>query len=315
MTQPTVKPPSTEAPLWVWAVVGIIVVITALVWYVRIGRQAGFESPELNQHYIHKLNQLDSIRQGRTSSPWIIAIGRSDMDYALPEFNPYNNIGAQPPLLLQKIILFSALLADFDRLLPPIIKVKPQLILIDYDLLFEDATAFRNASYTLDFIRSRFSGKAHFRPHGGSFPDYTDRDAARCKQKKFSNPEQIANLVQRQVHLLNLKQVRRSDGASARRAQAFFEAAAARGIKLAAVQLPVHPELEQQRRAASVFNNAAETAKMREWEQRFGLTKVQVSDDWPSHFFCDPTHMTQAGKEKFWREIKPRLAELLVQSP
>lgn len=308
------------APLWVWAAVIAIVGIASLVWYIRVGQQQGFESPELNQHYLRELAKFYELRRGRDTPAWVIAIGRSDLDYALPEIDPYRKtkregFTAQQPLLLQKIILFSGMLADFERLLPPIVNVKPQLILIDYDLLFDDATAFRNANYTLDYLRAELTGKEKFRPHGGSFPEYIDRDSSRCKQSKYRNPEQIVNLVQRLLHLQNLKQTRRSDGVSAKRADIFFAEAAKRGVKLAAVRMPVHPELERQRSALNLIDERAEAAKIQHWQERYGLQLVRLPDDWPAELFCDATHMTLAGKEKFWREIEPLLAGLLGRAP
>lgn len=302
-------------PLVLWGIVAVGVLALVGVWYLRLGHVYGAYSAELDRYYLETIQRHQETRARHPEYAWVVFVGRSDMDFAIPNVRDAgtrisDQIGR--PVIVQKVILFSSILWEFGHAFEALLEARPDLIVVDYELLLEDSTLFRRVNQTISKFRAGWRGKP-FRPHGGSYPhrDFI-QDRAVCARNVTLNPYDIENQVQRMVKLRNLAIDRDLDGVAANLARDWFGRATKSGIGIAAVQLPAHPRLESARKLAGQRDTSIDPIFRQELLERFGAPVWNDSPPMSEVAFCDVNHMNVNGQIVFWSWLAPNVSRMLL---
>ncbi|MBB5212114.1 hypothetical protein [Microbulbifer hydrolyticus] len=269
-------------PLWVWGVCFLLLMIPAAYYFLFV---MGFTPPS-KEFTEFNLNRLVS-DESSGEQLQVVMFGDSRLRYAtLAEEDLGSKLSDElgRAVSVRRIVKDIAVFEDFSGLTETVLELRPDLVVIQEDLLSKERSTYSQWFFSRKYLESLFFG---------AFSDKKGRDQEKQQVEMSCDALSINETVeQRRAHFL--KWARFGDEAQfAPGVAGFLKQAAAKGIVIRGISIPISP-----RGMASVPP-----------PNELPLVEVgNTSQEFMNNEYCDVVHMNESGREVYSKWLVTFLA-------
>ena len=287
---------------WIIALLVAAMATLALLGHSKlVGAPASMRFVEFNQE---RLDAYRNLRSDREYRGLVVMFGTSALKYATneePDFADRVSERVGYPVDVLRIVNNWGVYGDFEPLMQAINELEPDLILLQPELLVTDRPWSRHILLEMDYLKARLRGKSSW-DHRNENPENVQFDKPCWRRPGVYD---IQTQLERRAPWITVD----PDGPDARASRAFVVAAASADIRVALVDVPRRPDLEEQANGArrEAFRHPAVATTIRQIE----------SWDPPSiapELFCDISHVSPAGRDVYSSWLEQRVADALSDS-
>ena len=294
---------STPAPLGSWIVALTFVGLLALAVLAHALLAGSPPSPRFDNF---NGDRLAAIRERRDSNQraLVVLLGTSALKYATDEDKDFARQVAfllGYPVDVLRVVNNFGVYGDFDNLAHAILELKPDLVLLQEELLVTDRPWWRHFLRDLNHLKWLLTGEGGFDDPGVTAQDVQFDLPCWRRSGVFEIDAQLEN--REKWVTVN------PDGPDARASRKFVAAARAEQIPVVLLDVPRRPDLEQygnaRRREALASSAIADTVRLvQTWKPpRIG-----------AEHYCDIAHVTALGRRMYTSWLENRVATALAES-
>jgi hypothetical protein len=289
------------APLSAWIVALVVVSLAAIAMLVHartLGAPASARFVEFNLERLAAYRERAQIGSHRL----VVMIGTSALKYATNEDDLFARAVSQQvghSVDVVRIVNNWGVPGDFEPLLPAIRELRPDLLLIQRDLLVTDRPWWRHFLLDADYLKWVLSGRGAW-DHRSEDPALVQYDRPCWRRTGVLDVDTQTDRREEWV-TLDL------DGPDAQALREFVAAAPAADIRVALVDVPRRHDLEAGAngpRQAALASPAVAAA--------IGDTPSWSAPELPETLYCDISHLSPEGRAVYSTWLERRVADSLA---
>lgn len=279
---------SKSAPIYVWGITLVFIgIVFAAVLFLYAGTKPFVE---------YNLERLDTFHSAKGKK--IIGIGSSLLhnatffDQFMSDFGKENGYDS---IRFLRIIKYGSAIEDFVPLLDPMLNTSPDIIVIEFNMLFLLGGWARPPSFWNDmkkFIRFVIQ-------HPTKVSDFQKAERGNLElsmKLPDRNARQDSSVFAKRVR--KMKEFRVRNSGFPKELENFFSVSGGRKIKMVIVDVPGYTKLEEAIEEWSVNKQKMSDLQL-ELKIKYGIETLKFPDELGLEYYMDFSHFNQKGRERY----------------